>query len=129
VSSSLSNGCLEKAQESFSGLNKPTKTRQTRGEELGDFTTSWGVLPISSLVIGIGVLCVFVALILLRLIGLFTNLFYFWHWSTAMVSPVGNHLEMHSGLIPIGGALMIGMLARNGFPLRRGYAVDPLKFL
>ena len=45
--------------------------------ELGDFTTSLRVVPISLLAILIGGICAYVALALLRLIGLFTNLFYF----------------------------------------------------
>jgi len=58
------------------------KNGKARNEELGDFTTTWRVLPISLLAIVIGVLCAYVALALLRLIGLFTNLFYFGRWST-----------------------------------------------
>jgi hypothetical protein len=46
-------------------------------------------LPISLLAMVIGVVCAFVALVLLRLIGLFTNLFYFGRWNTTMVSPAG----------------------------------------
>jgi CBS domain-containing protein len=49
-----------------------TKNHQS---ELGDFTTSLRVIPISGLAIVIGAICAFVALALLRLIGLFTNLF------------------------------------------------------
>ena len=71
----------------------------------------------------IGVLCAFVALILLRLIGLFTNLFYFGRWSTAMVSPVGNHLGLFSVLVPIGGALIIGVMARYGSERIRGHGI------
>lgn len=48
-----------------------------RNETLGDFTTTRRVIPISALAMVIGLLCAFVALALLRLIGLFTNLFYF----------------------------------------------------
>lgn len=61
---------------------------ETDSQELGDFTTTLRVLPISALATVIGVLCAFVALALLRLIGLFTNLFYFGRWSAALVSPV-----------------------------------------
>jgi len=57
------------------------------------------MLPISALAILIGALCAFVALFLLRLIGLFTNLFYFGRWSTALVSPAGNHLGLFSVLV------------------------------
>ena len=72
---------------------------------------------------GIGALCAFVALVLLRLIGLFTNLFYFGRWSTAMVSPVGNHLGYYSVLVPIGGALIIGVMARYGSERIRGHGI------
>jgi hypothetical protein len=52
-----------------------------RHEELGDFSRTLRVLPISVLAVVIGAICAFVALGLLRLIGLFTNVFYFGHWS------------------------------------------------
>jgi CIC family chloride channel protein len=104
-------------------VNKRTKKGKTRVEELGDFTTTWRVLPISLLAMGIGALCAFVALVLLRLIGLFTNLFYFGRWSTAMVSPAGNHLGAFSVLVPIGGALIIGVMARYGSERIRGHGI------
>jgi hypothetical protein len=61
---------------------------------LGDFTTTWRVLLLSSLASGIGVFSAFVALALLRLIGLFTNLFFFQRWDTTLVSPAGHTLGL-----------------------------------
>src|SRR5580692_6895513 len=90
---------------------------------LGDFTTTMRVLPISALALAIGVLASFVALALLRLIGLFTNLFYFGRWSTALVSPSGNRLGLFSVLVPIGGALIIGLMARYGSERIRGHGI------
>jgi len=104
-------------------VSKQAKTGKIRREELGDFTTTWRVLPISALAMGIGVLCAFVALVLLRLIGLFTNLFYFGRWSSAMVSPAGNRLGGFSVLVPIGGALIIGLMARYGSERIRGHGI------
>jgi H+/Cl- antiporter ClcA/CBS domain-containing protein len=98
-------------------------THNTSWDVLGDFTTTTRLLPISALAIGIGVVAAFVALVLLRLIGLFTNLFYFGRWSTALVSPVGNHLGIYSVLIPIGGALVIGVMARYGSERIRGHGI------
>src|SRR5437762_3517928 len=72
---------------------------------------------------GIGALCAFVALALLRLIGLFTNLFYFGRWSTTMVSPIGNHLGVYSVLVPVAGALIIGVMARYGSERIRGHGI------
>ena len=92
-------------------------------EELGDFSTTSRTISISALAMGIGALCAFVALALLRLIGLFTNLFYFGRWSSSMVSPVGNHLGGYSVLVPIAGALIIGVMARYGSERIRGHGI------
>jgi len=97
--------------------------RSASWESLGDFTTTLRVLPISGLALAIGILAAFVALALLRLIGLFTNLFYFGRWSTALVSPAGNHLGVFSVLVPIGGALIIGVMARYGSERIRGHGI------
>ena len=61
-------------------------------EQLGDFTTTRDVIPITLLAICIGVFSAFVALAVLRLIGIFTNLFFYQRWGTALVSPAGNRL-------------------------------------
>jgi len=61
-------------------------------QELGDFTTTARVIPISLLAVGIGILSTLVAWLLLRLIGFFTNVFYYGRGGTSLVSPAGNHL-------------------------------------
>ena len=94
-----------------------------RNETLGDFTTTPRVVPISALAMVIGLLCAFVALALLRLIGLFTNLFYFGRWNTSLVSPAGNQLGIFSVLVPIAGALIIGVMARYGSERIRGHGI------
>ena len=78
---------------------------------------------ISALAIVIGAVCAFVALALLRLIGLFTNLFYYGRWSSDLVSPVGNHLGWFSVLVPVFGALIIGVMARYGSERIRGHGI------
>jgi CIC family chloride channel protein len=110
-----------------SGREKRSKPRDGERsqswEVLGDFTTTVRLLPISALAMAIGALAAFVALALLRLIGLFTNLFYFGRWSTALVSPSGNRLGLFSVLVPIGGALIIGVMARYGSERIRGHGI------
>ena len=103
--------------------NETVPNKKDRNDELGDFTTTWRVVPISLLATVIGVICAFVALALLRLIGLFTNLFYFGRWSTAMVSPAGSHLGIYSVFVPIAGALIIGVMARYGSERIRGHGI------
>src|SRR5215813_7795776 len=90
---------------------------------LGDFTTTWRVLLLSCLASGIGVLSAFVALALLRLIGLFTNLFFFQRWDTTLVSPAGHTLGLLVVLVPVIGALIIGLMARYGSERIRGHGI------
>ncbi len=92
-------------------------------EKLGDFTTTPRVLWICSLAVGIGFVSAFIALALLRLIGLFTNLFFFGRWDSALVSPAGNRLGLWEILVPVGAALVIGFMARFGSERIRGHGI------
>jgi CIC family chloride channel protein len=113
------------SRKTESGIPQPEQAaRHSRSwDVLGDFTTTTRLLPIAALAVGIGALASFVALALLRLIGLFTNLFYFGRWSTALVSPAGNHLGVFSMFVPIAGALIIGVMARYGSERIRGHGI------
>src|SRR5947209_2799408 len=90
---------------------------------LGDFTTTTRLVPISLLAIGIGVVGAYLALGLLRLIGLFTNLFFYQLWSTAMSSPAGHHLGHWVWIAPVIGGLMVGAMARWGSERIRGHGI------
>src|SRR5580765_6158591 len=90
---------------------------------LGDFTTRPRVITISLMAIVIGVVGAYVALALLKLIGLFTNIFFFQRWSTALVSPAGNTLGVFEVVVPVIGALIIGVMARYGSERIRGHGI------
>ncbi|HYM23147.1 MAG TPA: chloride channel protein [Vicinamibacterales bacterium] len=92
-------------------------------DHLGDFTTTVRVLPISALAVFIGVFAAFVAAALLKLIGFFTNLFFFQRVDTALVSPAGHHLGPFVVVVPIVGALIIGVMARYGSERIRGHGI------
>src|SRR5262249_57798887 len=92
-------------------------------DHLGDFTTTARVIPIAGLAVGIGVFAAFVASLLLKLIGLCTNLFFFQRWDTALVSPAGHHLGPFVILVPVAGALIIGAMARYGSERIRGHGI------
>jgi H+/Cl- antiporter ClcA len=101
-------------------------SRRAEGDaatELGDFTTTARVIPISLLAICIGALSAFVALGLLRLIGLFTNLFFYQRVATALVSPAGSHLGLLIVLVPVLGGLVVGLMARYGSERIRGHGI------
>src|SRR5438477_6792599 len=90
---------------------------------LGDFTTSRRVIPLTGLAVLIGIVASYVALALLKLIGLFTNLFFFQRASTALVSPAGHHLGAFVVLVPVAGALVVGLMARYGSERIRGHGI------
>jgi chloride channel protein, CIC family len=92
-------------------------------QELGDFTTTAQVAPISLLAIVIGLLATYVAWLLLKLIGLFTNLFYYQRIDTALSSPAGNHLGFFAVLVPVIGSLIVGLMARYGSERIRGHGI------
>lgn len=91
--------------------------------DLGDFTTTRRIIPLSALALAIGALAAFVALALLKLIGLFTNLFFFQRWDTTLTSPASHTLGYAVVLVPVIGALLIGLLARYGSERIRGHGI------
>jgi H+/Cl- antiporter ClcA len=111
-------GIWRRIVQGFNGLGN----HEALGK-LGDFTTTTRMILISGFAIVIGVIAAFVALALLRLIGLFTNLFFFQRWGFALVSPAGNHLGILELLVPVGGALIIGFMARFGSERIRGHGI------
>jgi H+/Cl- antiporter ClcA len=64
-----------------------------------------------------------VSLALLDMIGFFTNLFYFQRLSVHLVSPYGNTLGPVAVFIPIGGGLIVGLMARFGSEQIRGHGI------
>ena len=71
----------------------------------------------------IGIFAAFVAAALLRLISLFTNIFFFQRISVAAVSPATHHLGAFVVAVPIVGALIVGLMARYGSEKIRGHGI------
>ncbi|OYV65394.1 MAG: hypothetical protein B7X07_03255, partial [Actinobacteria bacterium 21-64-8] len=90
---------------------------------LGDFTASIKLLKLVPLALIIGALGAGIALALLDLIGLFTNLFYFHRVGVRLVSPYGNHLGLFAVVIPMAGGLLVGLMARFGSEQIRGHGI------
>ena len=98
-------------------------SKKKHSNELGDFTTTPRVLTVSGLAIAIGALSAFVALGLLKLIGLFTNIFFYQRWGAELVSPAGHHLGVFVLAVPVIGGLIIGVMARYGSERIRGHGI------
>ena len=92
-------------------------------EELGDFTTTIRVIPITLIAILIGLSASYVAWLLLKLIGLFTNIFYYQRFDMALSSPAGNHLGVFAIAVPVIGSLIVGVMARYGSERIRGHGI------
>ena len=91
--------------------------------KLGDFTATRRVLPISLLAMMIGMAGAILALVLQRLIGFFTNLFFFQRIGFDLVSPAGNHLGLAVIAVPVIGGLIVGLMARYGSDKIRGHGI------
>jgi chloride channel protein, CIC family len=57
------------------------------------------------------------------MIGFFTNLLYFHRLSVHLVSPNGNTLGVLAVVIPVGGGLIVGLMARFGSEQIRGHGI------
>lgn len=64
-----------------------------------------------------------VARVLIWSINFFTNLFYFQSPSMVGVSPEPRHLGLLSILIPVGGGLLVGLMAKFGSAAIRGHGI------
>ena len=92
-------------------------------DTLGDFTADSRIVMLAAMAALVGVISAFVALALVRLIGLFTNLAYFHRFDTSFASPAGNTLGLWAVGVPIVGGLIVGLMARYGSEKIRGHGI------
>jgi H+/Cl- antiporter ClcA len=78
---------------------------------------------VSSLAAGIGLVAGGIAWILYKLIGLFTNLFFFHRWDTTFASARMNHLGPWVIVTPVIGGLIVGLMAKYGSPKIKGHGI------
>ncbi|MGE5325161.1 MAG: chloride channel protein [Actinomycetota bacterium] len=120
---------------SDSSSTRPLRTGKhlVAPDSLRDFTTTWRVLPISALALIIGVVAAYVAVALLRLIGFFTNLFFYLRVSSAFSPPAGavwpiraisqHHIGWLAVFVPAIGGVIVGLMARYGSDKIRGHGI------
>ena len=78
-------------------------------QELGDFTTTPRLLVLSAIAVVLGAIGAVLALVLLRLIAFFTNIFFYGRLSFKAASPADSNLGVAIIIIPVIGALIIGL--------------------
>jgi H+/Cl- antiporter ClcA/CBS domain-containing protein len=90
---------------------------------LRDHSADWRMitLAVAALIIGAGAACS--AWLLLKLIAIATNLFWFARLSTTSVDPVDAHVGLAVVVIPVIGSVMIGLMARFGSDKIKGHGI------
>jgi chloride channel protein, CIC family len=96
---------------------------QSESSALRDFTVDKRVWLLSGLALLIGVGATFLAVLLLRLIALSTNIFYYHRLSFVSVSPAGSSLGYWMVLVPVLGGMIVGIMARFGSDKIRGHGI------
>jgi chloride channel protein, CIC family len=72
---------------------------------------------------GIGLVAGGIAWVLYKLIGLFTNLFFYHRWDTSFVSARLNHLGAWVILTPVVGGIIVGFMAKYGSSKIKGHGI------
>ncbi|MDE2573151.1 MAG: chloride channel protein [bacterium] len=91
---------------------------------MGDFTTDGRRLALlSAIAVALGILAALVAFVLLRLIGLITNVAFFSRFATNLASPDYGVRGLWGVLVPVVGGLVVGLIARYGSDKIRGHGI------
>ena len=99
-------------------MSKPTIT-----DSLADFRTDKRVLLLAALAVPIGAIGAVVAKALLWLIAVITNLAFFHRLTASATVPQDHHLGYWVIVVPVIGALLIGLMARYGSEKIRGHGI------
>jgi len=81
------------------------------------------IVLVSFLAAAIGLVAGLVAYALYKLIGLFTNVFFFHEWSTTFRSVGSHHLGAGVILVPVVGGLIVGVMAKYGSSKIKGHGI------
>ena len=100
-----------------------TVAQHSATPRLADFTTDLRVIPLSLIAIALGVLSSYLAVFLLKLIGFFTNIFFFQRLGTQLTSPALNRMGWIEIFVPVTGGIIVGLMARYGSERIRGHGI------
>jgi H+/Cl- antiporter ClcA/CBS domain-containing protein len=81
------------------------------------------IVMVSFLAAAVGLIGGVVAYVLYKLIGLFTNLFFFHRWSTSFTSVGLHHLGAWVIFVPVIGGLIVGAMAKYGTSKIKGHGI------
>ncbi|MBZ9765849.1 chloride channel protein [Mesorhizobium sp. CA6] len=99
------------------------KSARAGNGHLRDFTTDPRVLFIAAIAVVVATAGLFAGIVLLQLIRLATNIAYFGQFSLAELRLEDTPLGLAAVLVPVVGALIIGLMARFGSEKIRGHGI------
>ncbi|MEO5758566.1 MAG: chloride channel protein [Mesorhizobium sp.] len=99
------------------------KPHRANPDHLRDFTTDARVLTIATIAVVVGTAAVFAGIALLKLIRLATNIAYFGQFTLANLKLQDTPLGYAAVIVPVIGALIIGIMARFGSEKIRGHGI------
>ena len=93
------------------------------GESVITPPAQFRMLLISFLAAGIGLVAGCIAFLLYKLIGLFTNIFFFHRFAADFSSARFNHLGLWVIVTPVIGGIIVGFMAKYGSPKIKGHGI------
>src|SRR5579864_4824683 len=117
----------KKARMSESSNGSSRATIAATGEQVGDIRLAepaqFRMVLMSFLAAGIGLLAGLIAFVLYKLIGLFTNLFFYHRFAADFISARHNQLGLWVIPIPVIGGIIVGFMAKYGTSKIKGHGI------
>src|SRR5579862_3787329 len=112
---------------SASDGNRPPATISATGAQVADVRQAepaqFRMLLMSLLAAAIGLTAGIIAYVLYKLIGLFTNIFFYHRFVAEFLSPRNNHLGWMVIVTPVIGGIIVGFMAKYGTPKIKGHGI------
>jgi len=110
-----------------SNETQPPATISATGAQVGDVRMAepahFRMVLVSFLAAGIGLLAGLIAFVLYKLIGLFTNIFFYHRFVAEFLSARHNHLGLWVIPIPVVGGIIVGFMAKYGTSKIKGHGI------
>src|SRR5581483_5349377 len=118
---------MPEISSAVSNSNPPPATIGATGAQVADVRVAepaqFRMVLISFLAGGIGLIAGLIAFVLYKLIGLFTNIFFYHRFVAEFVSARHNQLGLWVILIPVIGGLIVGIMAKYGSSKIKGHGI------
>ena len=105
------------------GAAKKTNLHSAPRSNVAGEPAQFRMVVVSVLSGAVGLMAGFVAFALYRLIGLFTNLFFFHRWTWDFISPRLNSLGLWVIVVPVLGGIIVGFMVKYGTPKIKGHGI------